>query len=139
MYSYGPPHMAEQKQDDQLEHTFSNFLRIRDVVQKTCQRRWTIGKSGERGSGISVLPARHDYDEDDDEDMYIYIYIYIYIYSGHSKISKLPQILDLLHISHLCMGLTHIEIKTEVWICLSSFIRISSVAATKMLYYKSSF
>ena len=21
MYSYGPPHMAEQKQDDQLEHT----------------------------------------------------------------------------------------------------------------------
>ena len=37
----------------------------RDVVQKTCQRRWTIGKSGERGSGISVLPARHDDDADD--------------------------------------------------------------------------
>ena len=35
-----------------------------DVVQKICRRRWTIGKSGERGSGISVLPARHD---DDDE------------------------------------------------------------------------
>ncbi len=32
--------------------------------QKTCQMRWIIGKSGERGSGISVLPARHD---DDDE------------------------------------------------------------------------
>ena len=32
----------------------------------------TIGKSGERGSGISVLPAWHD-------DIYIYIYIYIYI------------------------------------------------------------
>ena len=31
--------MAEQKQDDQLEHTFSNHVRIRDVVQKTCQRR----------------------------------------------------------------------------------------------------
>ena len=27
------------------------------------QKRWTIGKSGERGSGISVLPARHDDDE----------------------------------------------------------------------------
>ena len=25
-----------------------------------------IGKSGERGSGISVLPARHDDDVDDD-------------------------------------------------------------------------
>ena len=39
MYSYGPPHMAEQKQDDQHEHTFSNYVRIRDVDQKTCQRR----------------------------------------------------------------------------------------------------
>ena len=58
--------MAEQKQDDQHEHTFSNYVRIRDVVQKTCQRRWTIGKSVERGSGISVLPARHDGDDDDD-------------------------------------------------------------------------
>ena len=57
------PHMAVQKQDDQHEHTFSNYVRIRDVVQKTCQRRWTIGKSGERGSGISVLPAWHDDDE----------------------------------------------------------------------------
>ena len=27
---------------------------------KTCLGRWTIGRSGERGSGISVLPARHD-------------------------------------------------------------------------------
>ena len=31
-----------------------------------------IGRSGERGSGISVLVARHD-----DNDDYIYIYIYI--------------------------------------------------------------
>ena len=61
------PHMAEQKQDDQHEHTFSNYVRIRDVVQKTCLRRWTIGKSGERGSGISVLPARHE----DDDDYYV--------------------------------------------------------------------
>ena len=41
--------------------------------QKTCLRRWTIRKSGGRGSGISVLPAWHD---DDDDDDYIYIYIY---------------------------------------------------------------
>ena len=26
MYSYGPPHMAEQKQDDQLEHTYIQQL-----------------------------------------------------------------------------------------------------------------
>ena len=36
--SCGPPHMAVQKQDDQHEHTFSNYVRIRDVVQKTCLR-----------------------------------------------------------------------------------------------------
>ena len=63
MYSYGPLHMAVQKQDDQHEHIFSNYVRIQDVVLKTCLRRWTIGKSGERGSGISVLPARHDDDD----------------------------------------------------------------------------
>ena len=64
MYSYGPPHMVVQKQDDQHEYTFSNYVRIRDVVQKTCLGRWMIGRSGERGSGISVLPARHDDDDD---------------------------------------------------------------------------
>ena len=60
------PHMAELKQDDQLEHTYSSCVRIRDIAQKTCQRRWTIVKSGERGSGISMLAARHD----DDDDIY---------------------------------------------------------------------
>ena len=68
MYSYEPLHMAEQKQDDQLEHTYSSYVRIRDVALKTCQRRWIIGRSGERGSEISVLAARHD-------DIYIYIYM----------------------------------------------------------------
>ena len=31
--------MADQKQDNQLEHTHSNYVKIRDVVQKTCWRR----------------------------------------------------------------------------------------------------
>ena len=31
-----------------------------------------IGKSGERGSGISVLVARRDNDDDDDDDIYIW-------------------------------------------------------------------
>ena len=64
MYTYGPPHMAELKQDNQLEHTYSSCVRIRDVAQMFCQRRWTIGKSGKRGSGISVLAARHEDDDD---------------------------------------------------------------------------
>ena len=70
MYSNGPRHMARQKQDDQLEHTYSSYVRIRDVALKTCQRRWMIGRSSERGSGISVLAVPHD------NDIYIYIYIY---------------------------------------------------------------
>ena len=37
-------------------------------IQKICQRRWTTGKSGERGSGISVLATRHD------DDYYHYHY-----------------------------------------------------------------
>ena len=71
MYSYGPPHMAVQKQDDQHEHTFSSYVRIRDVVLKTYLGRWTLGRSGERGSGISVLPER--YDDDDDIPVYMCI------------------------------------------------------------------
>ncbi len=41
--------------------------RTQDVTLKTCWRRWMIGRSGERGSGISVLAARHD-----DYDIYIW-------------------------------------------------------------------
>ena len=39
MYANGPPHIAKQKQDDQLEHTYSSYVRIRDVALKTCQKR----------------------------------------------------------------------------------------------------
>ena len=35
MFSYSPPHMAEQKQGDQLEPTFSTSVRIRDVALRT--------------------------------------------------------------------------------------------------------
>ena len=67
MYSYGSPHMAAQKQDDQHERIFSSYARIQVVVLKTCLGRWTIGRSGERGSEISVLPARYD-DDDGNRD-----------------------------------------------------------------------
>ena len=64
---YGPPHMTVQKQDDQHELTYSNYVRTQDVTLKTCRRRWVIERSGERGSGISVLAVRHDDDDDDDD------------------------------------------------------------------------
>ena len=48
--------------------TYSSYVRTRDVTQKTCRRQWMIGRSGERGSGISVLAARHDDDDDDDDE-----------------------------------------------------------------------
>ena len=51
----GPPHMAVQKQDGRHEHTFNSYVRIRDVVLKTCLGRWTIGRGGERGVCPSTL------------------------------------------------------------------------------------
>ena len=74
MYSYGSPHMAVQKQDEKLEKTSSSYVKIRDVALKTCQRRWAIGRSGKRASGISVPVARHD-DDDDDSISYNLYYI----------------------------------------------------------------
>ena len=49
---------------------------IQQLCEDTgCSPEDLPGRSGERGSRISVLAARHD----DDDDIYIYIYIYIYI------------------------------------------------------------
>ena len=70
MHSYGPPHMAKQKQDDQLKHTYSSYVRLQDVALKTSQKRWMRGRNGERRSGISVLAARHDDDDDDSYKLY---------------------------------------------------------------------
>ena len=58
--SHGRP-----KQDDQLKPTYSSSVLIWDVALKTCREQWTIGRRGERGSGISVLMAWHDDDDDD--------------------------------------------------------------------------
>ena len=60
--------MAKQKQDDQLEHTKSSYVRIRDVALKSYQKWLMIGRSGERGSEISVLAARHDDDDEEEEE-----------------------------------------------------------------------
>ena len=57
--------MAKRKQGDQLLPTYSSSVRIRDVALKSNQKQWTIGRSSERGSGISVLVAWQDDDDDD--------------------------------------------------------------------------
>ena len=68
MFSYGPPHIVKQEEGDRLEPTYSSSVRIRDVAQSTCQKRWRIRRSGETGSGISVLAASYENDGDDDDD-----------------------------------------------------------------------
>ena len=66
MYSCGPLHMDEQRQDGQHEPTYSRSVPIRDVFLKTSRKQWAIGTGGERGSWISVLIVQHDDDDDDD-------------------------------------------------------------------------
>ena len=55
--------MDEQRQDDQLETTYSSSVPIRDVALKTYQKWRTIEKGGEKRSGISVLMVWHDDDD----------------------------------------------------------------------------
>ena len=59
---------------------------------------WTIGKSGERGSGISVLPARHD------DDIYI---VSIFIYSSLSKF--LEEFFLFISLTHLSLSISSIS------------------------------
>ena len=67
MYSCGPLHLDEKRQDNQLEPTYSSSVQIRDVALMTCRKQWMIGKGGNRGSGVSVLMVRRD----DDDDIYV--------------------------------------------------------------------
>ena len=52
-----PTHGPRKSRTTRHERTFSSCVRIQDVVLKTCLGRWTIGRSGERGSGISVAAS----------------------------------------------------------------------------------
>ena len=55
--------MDVQGYGDQLEPIYNRSVLIQDVAWKTCREQWTVGTSGERGSGKSVLAARHDDDD----------------------------------------------------------------------------
>ena len=52
--------MDKQRQDDKLEILYNNSVSIQDIALKTSQEQWTRDTGGERGSGRSVLSARHD-------------------------------------------------------------------------------
>ena len=67
-YSCGLLHIDEQRQDDQLEPIYNSSVPIQDVALKACRERWMIETGGEKGSGRSVLVARHDDDDDDDRN-----------------------------------------------------------------------
>ena len=56
--------MDEQRQDDQLELTYSSSMLILDVALKTCQKRLPIEKRSSMGSGRNVPIVRHDDDDD---------------------------------------------------------------------------
>ena len=55
--------MDQQRQDDHLEPIYNSCVPIQYVVLKTSWERWTIKTGVGRGSGRSVLTARHDDDE----------------------------------------------------------------------------
>ena len=61
MYSYGPLHWDEQRQDVQIEHTYTSSVPILDVAWITFQGQWMIRRCCERGSEISVLMAQNIY------------------------------------------------------------------------------
>ena len=76
MNSYGPLQMAEQKQSDQLALIYNSSVRIRGVALRTCRKRWTIERGGERGSAKSLLMAWQD-----DDDEYLDWYYFVWLYS----------------------------------------------------------
>ena len=107
MCSCGPPHMANQKQDDQLEHSYSSYVMIRDVTLKTYRRRWMIGRRGERESGISVLAARHD----DDDDYCDYCFLVNFYLLTH----QILKIRFYVFLAYTCKHPEKISLKKTFW------------------------
>ena len=112
------PHIwPRKKQDHQLEHTYSSYVRILDVA-KGCWRPWTIGRSGETWPGASVLAARHDDDDDDTSSIPIELYeipqiFYIRIFQN----PYCPVAWDcIIHRLLLCLGVSPPPTRTSVLI-----------------------
>ena len=54
--------MDEQMRNDLVEPIYNSSVLIQNVALNTYWERWSIEKGGGRGSGRSVLAARHDDD-----------------------------------------------------------------------------
>ena len=114
------PHMAKQKQDDQLEHTCSSYVRTKDVTLKTCQRWWIIGRSGESGSGISVLVARHD---DDDSCSWLYNNIVITLFYYFNSIYKYIRLINRFDLQYVnILHILHINVVFFLFNGISTFV-----------------
>ena len=141
MCSCGPLYMGEQRQNDQLEPTYSSSVPIQYEAMKPCRRWWTIGRGGERGARVSVFTVWHD-----DDLVYYASFSEQKFISGkkkmmtlnqesinciHDKLSSgtvefeiscsksyicLTSISDFSHTSHNYMRLNSINIKIEIWI-----------------------
>ena len=117
MYSCGPPHMDVQEWDDQHELTYSSYVRTRDVILKTCRRRWMIGRNGERRSRISAQAARHD--DDDNTYRWVTIWNCTYAVLGTPSVGKqweLTQGPNMHTHIYICTNThTHTYIHTQIY------------------------
>ena len=81
----GTPHMDEQKPGVQIEPTYSSSVPIRDVALRICQKQWTKGRWGERGSGMSVLIPRHDDDGVFNTGVFIVLLLFTHKSFSHQR------------------------------------------------------
>ena len=103
-----------QKLDDQLELTYSNYVRTQDVTLKTCRRRWMIGRSGERASGISELEARYD-DDDKISSSLLTKSIFLWLFSEEKREKK--EFLKDKPLVGSGFQMLHLYIYIYIWVC----------------------
>ena len=125
MYSCCPLHIDEQRQDDQLEPTYSSSVPIWKVVLKTYRKQWTLGRGGERGYSVTwwwwwwhtnTYTHTHTHTH---THTYIYIYMCVCIYKEKLK----TQIMQNLMKVWFCNILLHdlefmknvVRITMDVW------------------------
>ena len=98
--------------------TYSSSVRIRDVALRTYQKLWTIGRSSERSSRISVLVALHDDDGDDEKKPFKSIQIWDWIFL---MIKVIPSHFFLLN---LYIGNVFSSVSIDAYKCPQTYIYI---------------
>ena len=113
------PHMVKLKQGNQLEPTYSSTGMIRGVALRTCQKWWTIGRSGERGSGISVMVARHDDDDDKrTQETHFRFFFCFFLQNDEHKTAELRKGI---HLFKIFQCKYFIVLHVHLWICFIVF------------------